>query len=79
MADEKWVSQIVTIKIDGKEYTEQVTIAGLEQWLKTYQHKEHFIYIKNQAFYDKLTEKKDKKREEKKYAGDNKTKRKFNG
>jgi len=76
MADVKWVSKIVTIKLDGKEYTDQVSVAGLEQWLATYQHKDHFIYKKNQAFYDKLTEKKDKKREEKKDGSDNKAERK---
>lgn len=72
MADVKWVSQIVTVKIDGKEYTDQVTISGLERWLATYSHKDHFVYKLNQAFYHKLTKKKDKKREEKKDVSNNK-------
>lgn len=79
MPDVKWVSQIVTVKIDGIEYTDQVTISGLERWLATYKYKEHFIYIKNQAFYDKLTEKKDKKREDKKDGSSNKAHGKSKG
>jgi len=79
MIEVKWVSRIVTIKLDGEEYTDQVSIAGLEQWLATYEHKDDFIYKKSQAFYDKLTEKKDEKREEKKDGSDNKAKRKSKG
>ncbi|MHC4587573.1 MAG: hypothetical protein ACYS3N_23860 [Planctomycetota bacterium] len=67
MSKDEWVLQIVTVKIEDKEYTEQVTIAGLERWLATYQHRDHFLYKLNQAFYDKLT-----KREDKKDGGDSK-------